>query len=73
MVRSSSKSIIKGHGGKIWAEVNLGGESATFSFSFSLRKYRYKTKRNSFIVIFYFAVRTKIKVKFVLNYLQCKK
>jgi hypothetical protein len=40
MVRSSSKSIIKGHSGKIWAEVNLGGESATFSFSFSLRKYK---------------------------------
>jgi signal transduction histidine kinase len=40
MVRSSSKSIIKDHGGKIWAEVNLGGESAMFSFSSSLRKYK---------------------------------
>jgi ribosomal protein L27 len=61
MVRSSSKSIIKDHGGKIWAEVNLGRENATFSFSSSLGniKYRYKTKKNGFIVIFYFAVRTK--------------
>jgi hypothetical protein len=56
MVRSSSKSIIKDHGGKIWAEVNLGGENATFSFSSALGniKYRYKTKKKWFYCYFLF-------------------
>jgi two-component system, OmpR family, sensor histidine kinase VicK len=31
-----SKSIIKAHGGKIWAENNKDGEGATISFSLSI-------------------------------------
>jgi signal transduction histidine kinase len=31
-----SKSIIEAHGGKIWAENNIGGKGATFSFSLPL-------------------------------------
>ena len=31
-----SKSIIEAHGGKIWAENNIGGNGATFSFSLPL-------------------------------------
>ena len=31
-----SKSIIEGHGGKIWAENNVGGKGATFTFTLPL-------------------------------------